>query len=143
MRSGRGENGRRIELLTPTLIFNEVPAGEPTACAIVFSVPAGQAVTFQVVDGPTVTGGRGAFRLLPSPNAALSAAETPASREARLWISFAGNGGVAAGALRVRLAETGEEWPIALQARAVARPSVAAIESGRFGMLRPFVAYGA
>ncbi|MGH8602670.1 MAG: S8 family serine peptidase, partial [Gammaproteobacteria bacterium] len=45
--------GRVVTLLTPAVTFNDIPEGEQTARAIVFSVITCQAVTFQIVSGPT------------------------------------------------------------------------------------------
>lgn len=121
--------GRVVELLTPAVTFNDVPEGEQTARAIVFSVITCQAVTFQIVAGPTVTSGPGSFGTLPSPNAALAATANLSTREARLWLSFTGtnDGDIAGGEVTVRLVETGEEWVIPMSANTIARPTVATV----------------
>ncbi|MGH9194307.1 MAG: M14 family zinc carboxypeptidase, partial [Acidimicrobiia bacterium] len=121
--------GFSVTLQTNAVTFNDVPEGEQTARAIVFSVITCQAVTFQIVSGPTVTSGPGSFGTLPSPNAALPATTNLSTREARLWLSFTGtnDGDIASGEVTVRLVETGEEWVIPISANTIARPTVAAV----------------
>lgn len=121
--------GRIVELQTLSVQFNDVPEGEQTARAIVFSVTTCLAATFQIVSGPTATSGPGSFGTLPSPNAALPATGTLSTREARLWLSFTGtnDGDITTGEVTVRLVETGEEWPIPISANTIARPTVATV----------------
>ncbi len=121
--------GRVVELLTPTVMFNDVPENETTARAIVFSVITCQTATFQIVSGPTVTSGPGSFGTLPSSNAALATTTNLSAREARLWLSFTGtnDGDIASGEVTVRLVETGEEWVIPISSNTIARPTVAAV----------------
>lgn len=116
-------------LLTPAVNFNDVPAGETTARAIVFSVTTCGTATFQTVSGPTVTGGPGSFGTLPSPNSALPVAGATTTREARLWLSHTGtnSGDVTTGTVTVRLNETGEEWVIPISANTIARPTVGTV----------------
>lgn len=116
-------------LLTPVVNFNDVPEGEMTARAIVFSVTTCDAATFQIVSGPTVTSGPGGFGTLPSPNSALPAAGTMTTREARLWLSHTGtsDGDMTTGTVTVRLNETGEEWVIPISANTIARPTVGTV----------------
>ncbi|NEQ95583.1 MAG: S8 family serine peptidase [Cyanothece sp. SIO2G6] len=120
---------RVVELQTPSVQFNDVPEGAPTARAIVFSVTTCLATTFQIVSGPTVTSGPGSFGTLSSPNAALPATGGLSTREARLWLSFTGtnDGDIAIGEVTVRLVETGEEWLIPISANTIARPTVATV----------------
>ncbi len=116
-------------LLTPALNFNDVPEGETTARAIVFSVTTCGAAAFQIVSGPTVTSGPGSFGTLPSPNANLPVAGATTTREARLWVSHTGTSDtdVTTGTVTVRLNETGEEWVIPISANTIARPDVATV----------------
>jgi hypothetical protein len=118
-----------IDLQTLSIQFNDVPEGEQTARAIVFSVTTCLAATFEIVSGPTVTGGPGSFGTLPSPNATLPATGSLSTREARLWLSFTGTdeGDITTGEVTVRLVETGEEWPISISANTIARPTVATV----------------
>ena len=121
--------GLSLSLDTPAVTFNDVPEGETTARAVVFSVVSCQAATFQIVSGPAVTSGPGSFGTLPSPNAALPASTSLSTRQARLWISFTGtdDGDIASGEVTVRLVETGEEWVIPISANTIARPTVAVV----------------
>jgi subtilisin family serine protease len=123
------EAGNSVELLTPSVTFNDIPEGETTARAIVFSVASCEAATFQIVSGPTVTSGPGTFGTLPSPNAALPATGTLTSREARIWLSHTGtnDGDVTTGTATVQLVETGEEWVIDISANTIARVTVACV----------------
>jgi thermitase len=120
---------RVVHLDTPTVAFNDVPEGERTARAIVFSVQTCQAATFQIVSGPTLTSGPGSFGTLPSPTAALAATTDLSARQARLWLTFTGthDGDIASGTVTVRLVETGEEWTIPLSANTIARITVGAV----------------
>ena len=121
--------GFSVTLLTPAVTFNDVPEGELTARAIVFSVITCQTATFQIVAGPTVTSGPGSFGTLPSPNAALPVVTDLSAREARLWLSFTGtnDGDIADGEVTVRLVETGEEWVVPISANTIARPTVGCV----------------
>ena len=116
-------------LLTPAVNFNDVPEGQMTARAIVFSVTTCGAATFQIVSGPTAASGPGSFGTLPSPNAAMPAAGTMTTREARLWLSHTGttDGDITTGTVTVRLNETGEEWVIPISANTIARPTVGTV----------------
>ncbi len=114
------------DLDTPTLTFNDVPEGETTARAVVFSVQRCGTSTFQIISGPSVTSGPGSFGTLPSPTATLPAGGA-AVRQARLWLSFTGtnDGDTTTGTVTVRLVETGEQWVIPITANTIARPTVA------------------
>ncbi|MFA5354431.1 MAG: M14 family zinc carboxypeptidase, partial [Thermodesulfovibrionales bacterium] len=116
-------------LLTPAVNFNDVPEGETTARAIVFSVTTCGAATFQIVSGPSVTSGPGSFGTLASPSSSLPAAGSVTTREARLWLSHTGgsDGDVTTGSVTVRLNETGEEWVIPISANTIARPTVGTV----------------
>lgn len=117
------------DLLTSSVTFNDVPEGEQTARAIVFSVITCRAATFQIVAGPTVTAGPGSFGTLPSATSSLPNVGTTLTREARLWISFTGtnDGDITTGSVTVRLVETGQEWVIPISANTIARPTVATV----------------
>jgi len=118
-----------LTLNTPSVAFNDVPEGEPTARAVVFQVTTCATATFQIVSGPTVASGPGSFGALPSPNAAVNAGGATVTDMARLWLSFTGqaNGDITQGTVTVRLTETGQEWVIPISANTIARPTVAAV----------------
>jgi hypothetical protein len=116
-------------LLTPVVNFNDVPEGETTARAIVFSITTCGAATFQIVSGPSVISGPGSFSMLSGPNAVLPAAGTLTTRQACLWLSHTGtsDADVTTGTVTVRLNETGEEWVIPISANTIARPTVGTV----------------
>ena len=126
-------------LSTPALVFNDVPVGEQTARAIVFSVLTCRAATFQIVAGPSITTGVGTFGVLLGSTVTLPSLGTTQTREARLWLSFTGTnaGDFATGSVTVRLMETGQEWIISISANSIARPRVAVMlaldQSGSMG----------
>jgi len=117
------------DLLTLALNFNDVPEGETTARAIVFSVTTCGAATFQIVAGPSVTSGPGAFDVLSATSLSLPVAGTTTTREARLWLSHTGtsDGDITTGSVTVRLNETGQEWIIPISANTIARPTVGTV----------------
>jgi subtilisin family serine protease len=117
----------RVELLTPTITFNDVPEDETTARAIVFDVQRAQVSTFQIISGPTANSGPGTFGTFPSDSATLPAG-TAVLRQARLWLSHTGtnDGDVTTGTVRVRLVETGEEWEIPISGNTIGRITVGA-----------------
>ncbi len=116
-----------VTLQTQSVTFNDVPEGETTARAVVFSVVACGAATFQIVAGPSVTSGPGSFGTLPSSTATLPATTTPELRESRLWLSFTGTspGDVAQGEVTVQHVESGQQWVVPISANTIERPTVA------------------
>lgn len=115
--------------MTPAINFNDVPEGETTARAMVFSVTTCRDVDFQIVSGPTVTSGPGSFGTLPSDTASLPTAGTTVTRESRLWLSHTGTnaGDVTNGTVTVRLNQTGQEWVIPISANTILRPTVGTV----------------
>jgi hypothetical protein len=121
---------RSVDLLTPTVTFNNIPEGETSARAIRVDVSGCDGATLQIVSGPTVTTGPpGAFALLLGDSVTLSAAASPVARPARLWLTYRGGapGTTASGTVRVRCVETAEEWDVALTANAIERPKTAVV----------------
>jgi Mg-chelatase subunit ChlD len=123
-----------IELRTPNLTFNDVPEGETTFRAVVFSVQSFRAVTFEITSGPTVSSGPVGTSFGTTPlgtTITLDATTdfTTAEREARIWISYTGtsDGDTATGTVTIRCVETGEEWEIPISANTVSRPTVAVL----------------
>ncbi|MEH6471240.1 MAG: M14 family zinc carboxypeptidase [Halopseudomonas sp.] len=116
-------------LLTPVVNFNDIPEGELTPRAIVFSVTSCGAASFQIVSGPTTLTGPGSFGTLASPSASLPAVGSLTTRESRLWLSHTGTseGDVTTGTVTVQLVETGEQWIIPLSANTIARPTVGTV----------------
>jgi murein tripeptide amidase MpaA len=120
-----------IDLDTPALNFNDVPEGETTVRAAVFSVNSCSAVTLQITSGPTVTSGPigTTFGTPLGAGVSLGVAASLALRYAHIWISYTGtnNGDTATGTVNVRCVETGEEWTIPITAETISRPNAALV----------------
>ena len=117
-----------VGLLTAALKFNDVPTGVETSRAVVFSVQSCAAVQLNVVAGPTVTSGPGAFTL-PLGNGSLPAAPSAEERDVRIWVSFKGQnvGDVTTGTMTVHCPQTGQNFVIQIQANTIAQPTVASV----------------
>lgn len=118
---------------TMTITFNEVPAGETTVRAAVFSVISCDDVHFQITSGPTVDLGSApgtSFGTTP-----LGVSDTVPSTSdftlarAHLWISYRGTaaGDMATGTVTIHCTETNENFIIPITAETIARPSVAVV----------------
>ncbi len=121
---------RKVQLLTPSVVFNDVPEGETTARAIVWAVSGLDALTFEVVSGPTVlTGAPGAFQLLLGSSVTAPASGLGVMTNARLWLTYTGTtaGDTATGEIVVRCVETLEQWSVALSANTIERPTAAVV----------------
>lgn len=110
-----------VTLQTPSITFNDIPEGETTVRAIVFSVESCQPVTLQIVSGPGAD-----FDTLLGTSADLDPAGDASPRQARIWISYTGtsDGDTANGSVTIRWEETGQEWTVPISANTVSRPSV-------------------
>jgi len=118
-----------VELLTPAINFNSVPAGETTFRAAVFSVTSCRDVTFRIVSGPDVTSGPPATHFGKPLGDTGTAPGTPSGTSAgRVWISYTGTdpSDTATGTVTVRCDETGEEFVIPITADTIARPTAVA-----------------
>jgi murein tripeptide amidase MpaA len=115
-----------LALRTPTLTFNDVPAGVTTTRAAVFSVQSCAAVDLNVTAGPAVSTGPGSFGL-PLGNGSLPAAPLADERDVRIWVSFRGTdpGDHATGKMTVTCPQTGQSFVIPIAANTVAQPAVA------------------
>ncbi len=118
------EAARRVTLETASVVFNDVPEGETTARAVVWQCFGLEPLTFQVVSGPGSP-----FGILLGSSVTIPAPGITSGAKARLWLSFTGTtaGDTAAGTVRVRCVETGEEWDVPLSANTVARPKTAVV----------------
>jgi len=117
-----------ITLNTPTITFNDVPAGVTTSRAAVFAVQTCGAVDLNVTVGPSVTLGPGSFGLaMAAPP--LPAAATDIEREARIWISFTGTspGDVTNGTMTVHCPQTGANYVIPILANTIEQPKIASV----------------
>jgi Common central domain of tyrosinase/von Willebrand factor type A domain len=117
---------------TQTITFNEVPEGETTVRAAVFSVISCDDVHFQITNGPTVLTGPPGTVFGTTP---LGVSDTVPSTsdftlaKAHLWISYKGTtaGDMATGTVTIHCTETNEDFVIPITAETIARPSVAVV----------------
>jgi murein tripeptide amidase MpaA len=115
-----------VQLLTPTIQFNQVPENEQTFRAAVFRVASCRDVHFDITAGPVrLTGPAATTFGTPLGTTATAPGVTSDTSEARLWISFRGTspGDHATGTVTIRCQETGEEWVIPITADTIARPA--------------------
>jgi hypothetical protein len=115
---------RRVQLLTPSAVFADVPEGETAARAVVWEVGGVQDLTFEVVSGPvTVSGPADAFAVLNGTSVVAPAPGVGVVGHARLWLTYTGAtaGSTATGEVVVRCVQTGEQWTVSLSANTVAR----------------------
>jgi thermitase len=121
---------RRVQLLTPAVVFNDIPEGETTARAIVWEVSAIEDLTFEVVTGPTtLTGPAGSFELLLGPSVTVPAPGAGVTEHARLWLVSTGTtaGNTATGTIDVRCVQTGEQWTVSLSQNTIEVPDTAVV----------------
>ena len=111
-----------VTLDTPSINFNDIPEGETTMRAAVFTVESCLPVTLSIVSGP---GGDFSTPLGTTVSLDLTSDNSP--REARLWVAYTGTtaGSTDSDSITVRWEETGEEWPIPINANTVTRPTAA------------------
>lgn len=121
-----GDGRAAVGLKTPTLTFNNVPAGVTTTRAAVFSVQSCAAVDLNVTAGPSVLTGLGSFGL-PLGGAALPTAPSALERDARIWVSFTGTnpGDHTTGMVTVSCPQTSQSFVIPITADTIAQPKVA------------------
>lgn len=133
----------QVSLQTPSLVFNDVPAGETAARAIVFSVRSCHDVTLNITVGPTVLSGPVGtnFGVLLGTSVTVHTASSIGPPLGRLWISYKGTNpaDAATGTVTVFCAETNQNFVIAITATTIARPTVATMlvldQSGSMGWL--------
>ena len=119
-----------VQLLTPTIQFNQVPENEQTFRAAVFRVTSCRDVHFEITAGPVrLTGPAATTFGTPLGMTGTAPGVTSGTSEGRIWISFRGTnaGDHATGTVTVRCQETGEAWVIPITADTIARPAAAAI----------------
>ena len=111
-----------VTLQTLSLTFNDIPEGETTVRAAVFSVTSCQPVTLEIVSGPGAD-----FDTPLGTSDALGPAGDATPREGRIWIGYTGtvDGDTASGSVTIRWVETGQEWTVPITANTVSRPTVA------------------
>jgi murein tripeptide amidase MpaA len=121
-----GNGTAEIALKSPTISFNNVPAGVTTTRAVVFSVQSCGAIDLNVTSGPSVVTGPGSFGL-PLGGASLPAAPSSLERDARIWVSYTGTapGDHATGTMTIMCPQTSQTFVIPIAANTVAQPTVA------------------
>jgi Common central domain of tyrosinase/von Willebrand factor type A domain len=133
----------QVALQTPSVVFNDVPAGETAARAVVLSVRSCHDVALQITDGPNVlTGPAGTnFGVLMGTALTVQTASSIGPPLGRFWISYKGTnpGDMATGSVTVSCAETNQTFVIPISANTIARPTVATMlvldQSGSMGWL--------
>jgi murein tripeptide amidase MpaA len=119
-----------VTLDTPSLPFIDVPAGEETVRAAVFTIQTCSAVTMQVQPPtPVVTAGPGSFGLPLGAVESLPASASAAPREIRIWVSHTGTSplDVTTGSITIRCVETAQDFVIPITANTIAQPKVASV----------------
>lgn len=118
-----------LNLMTPTLSFNDVPEGVQTARAVVFDVASCVDETFTITAGPTVLSGPAGTAFATPLGLQVVSAPASGTRQARLWVTYTGtaDGDTANGELTVRHDRTDQTWTIPIVANTVRRPTVAVV----------------
>ena len=113
-----------VTLQTPSINFNDIPEGETTVRAVVFSVESCQPVTLQIVSGPGAD-----FSTPLGTSAELDTAGDASQREARIWIGYTGttDGDTASGSVTIRWEETGQEWTVPISANTISGSTAAVL----------------
>jgi hypothetical protein len=132
-----------VTLQTPSITFNDVPAGETAARAIVFSARSCHDVTLNITVGPTVLSGPAGtnFGVLLGTSVTVHTASSIGPPLGRLWISYKGTnpGDTATCTVTVHCADTNQDFVIPITAKTIARPTVATMlvldQSGSMGWL--------
>lgn len=114
-----------VTLLTPSIVFRDIPEDQEIAAAAVFRVfsPC-QRVTLRITGGPTVTVGPGSFDTpLGIVTDVPPSYELDSTAEARIWISHTGtsDNDVTEGTVTVVVVETGQVFDVPITANTVAR----------------------
>jgi len=120
-----------VTLVTTSVNFNDVPAGETAARAVVFEAISCHDVHLSITSGPSVVSGPPGTALGTFPTLGTSvvvphiSSSTPP--RGRIWISYTGTsaGDVATGTVTVHCAETDQDFVVPIAANTIARPNVA------------------
>lgn len=109
-----------VTLETPSINFNDVPEGETTVRAAVFTVESCQPLTLEIIDGP------GAPFTTPLGTSDELGVSADSSRQGRIWIGYTGttDGDTASNSVTVRCPETNQDFDIPITANTVSRPTV-------------------
>jgi hypothetical protein len=116
---------------TASLTFNDVPEGETTVRAAVFSVSACTNVHLEIIAGPTVTSGPAGttFGTPLGASVIVPPSDDQSTPKGRVWISYTGtdDGDAATGTVTIRCVETSEQWVVPITANTINRPTVASV----------------
>lgn len=118
-----------VTLVTPSVVFNDVPEGIEAPGSAVFDIDSCLELTFQIVSGPTVLAGPAGTQFNTPLGLLFSSSATLNPRQVNVWITYRGTtaGDVATGTMTVRCIETGVDYVIPITANTVARPTVAVV----------------
>jgi Common central domain of tyrosinase/von Willebrand factor type A domain len=113
---------------TPALTFNDIPEGETTVRAAVFSVSSCEDVHLTIVSGPTVVMGPAGTNF-GTPLGTNVTVDPDIDPKGRIWISYTGtnNGDAATGTVTIRCTETNQDFVIPITANTIQRPTVAVV----------------
>jgi hypothetical protein len=118
-----------VTLETPTITFNDVPAGETAARATVFSAISCADVHLSITAGPSVVNGPAGttFGTLLGTSVSIPHISSSTPPRGRLWLSYVGTaaGDVASGTVTVHCQETNQDFVIPITANTIGRPTVA------------------
>ena len=120
------------QLITNSIVFNDVPEGETTARAVVIEFKTCRSVTIRFQSDPTVNPGSApntTFSRLGDSMVSLPATNSLNARRLRLWISSTGAvvGDTGSGNVTVTCDETGDTWIIPISSNTIARPTVGVV----------------
>lgn len=135
-----------VTLETPSINFNDVPAGETAARAVVFSAVSCHEVHLSITAGPAVIMGPPGtqFGTFPAPlgtSVAIPHISSTTPPRGRLWISYRGTNPLdsATGTVTIHCNETNEDFIVPIGANTISRPTVAVMlvldQSGSMGAL--------
>ena len=118
-----------VTLATPTINFNDVPAGSTTVRAAVFDINLCASLRFEIISGPTVTSGPPGTNFGTPLGLSFTSTSPPNPRQAQVWISYTGtnNGDNATGTVTVRCVEMNQTFVIPITANTVNALTVASV----------------
>jgi subtilisin family serine protease len=113
--------GWHIDLMTPSLVFNDIPEGETTVRGIRFNVQSLWPATFELTAGPVAPFSTPLGASTVSPGTP----DFDTVREAIIWIAYTGTtaGASTSGSVTVRNPDTGRTWTVPISANTVERPT--------------------
>lgn len=118
-----------VALVTPSVIFNDVPEGIEAPGSAVWSIDSCLDLTFQIISGPTVLSGPAGTHFNTPLGLLFTSSAAMNPRQVNVWLTYRGtaDGDIATGTMTVRCLETGVDYVIPITANTVARPTVAVV----------------